>query len=84
MAKKVNQLFPKTFPVLLQTELELKNEVLSELIENRDGILKYYVNDKLLSEFNSAFSTKNPYFAFFISGEGLVTYDDFIITDKDQ
>lgn len=53
-------------------------------IENRDGVLKYYVNDKLLCEFKSVFAIQNPYFGFFISGEGLITYDDFIITGKDQ
>jgi hypothetical protein len=53
-------------------------------IENRNGVLRYYVNDNLLSEFKSVFASRNPYFAFFISGEGLVTYDDFIITGKDQ
>jgi len=53
-------------------------------IENRNGSLKYYINNRLLCEFKSVYDVKRPYFAFFISGKGIVIYDDFIITGMDR
>ena len=52
-------------------------------IENRSGSIKYYINNRLLREFKSVYDVRYPYFGFFISGSGIVVYDDFNIMGTD-